>query len=79
MFSSVTAVECFISKFPLFFDLVEMERDELCGPIGEGGSISVAVVTAPGAVYIVHCLEVLGDLDGVHAAQVDCVLVGECL
>ena len=39
----------------------------------------MAVMTAPGAVYVMYCLEVLGDLAGVHAAPADSVLVGECL
>jgi hypothetical protein len=46
-------------------------------PIGEGGSIGVAVVTA-GTVGIMQ-FEVLGDLAGVHAAPADNVLVSECL
>jgi hypothetical protein len=37
----------------------------------------VAVVAAPGTVNIMQCLEVLGDLAGVHAAPADSVLVGE--
>jgi hypothetical protein len=37
----------------------------------------VAVVAAPGAVKIMHSLEVLGDLAGVHAAPADSALVGE--
>ena len=39
----------------------------------------MAVVAAPGAVNIMHSLEVLGDLAGVHAAPADSVLVGERL
>ena len=39
----------------------------------------MAVVAALGTVDIMHCLEVLGDLAGVHASPADSVLIGECL
>jgi hypothetical protein len=39
----------------------------------------VAVVAAPGTVNIMHSLEILGDLAGVHAAPADSVLVSESL
>jgi hypothetical protein len=38
----------------------------------------MAVLAAPGTVNIMHCLEILGDLAGVHAVPADSVLVGEC-
>ena len=78
MFGSVAAVEGFISEFPLIFDLIEEQCDELGDPVGEGGSVGIAVVAAPGTVNIMHCLEILGDLAGVHAAPANSVLVGEC-
>ena len=79
MLRVVAAVECFVSEFPLIFELVEQQRDELGSPVGEARSIGVAIVAAPGAVNIMHSLEVLGDLAGVHAAPADSVLVGERL
>jgi hypothetical protein len=75
----IAAVECFISEFPLVFDLGNQQRDQLGGPIGEAGSIGLAVVTAPGTVNIMNSLEVLGDFSGVHAAPADSVLFGERL
>jgi hypothetical protein len=48
-------------------------------PVGEEGSVGLVVVTAPLTVNILHSLEVLGDLAGVHAAPADSVLVGEHL
>jgi hypothetical protein len=39
----------------------------------------VAVVAALETVKSMHCLEILGDLAGVHATLADSVLIGECL
>ena len=39
----------------------------------------MAVVAASGTVNVMHCLEVLGDLAGVHATPANSVLIGECL
>ena len=39
----------------------------------------MAVVAASGTVNVMHCLEVLGDLAGVHATPADSDLIGECL
>jgi hypothetical protein len=36
------------------------------------------IVGASGTLDIMHCLEILGDLAGVHSAPADSVLVGEC-
>jgi hypothetical protein len=77
VFGVIAAVECFISEFPLSFDLVEEECDQLGGPVGEAGSVDVAAATAPGTVSIIHSLEVSGDLAGAHAAPADIVLIGE--
>jgi hypothetical protein len=77
LFGVIAALECFLSEFTLIFDLVEENRDQLVGLVGEAGSVSLAVVTASGTVNIMHSLEVLGDLAGVHAAPFDSVLVGE--
>jgi hypothetical protein len=63
----------------LIFDLVEQKRDELGGSVEAAGSIGLAVVAAPGTAIIMHSLEVLGDLVGVHAVPTDSILVGECL
>jgi hypothetical protein len=43
-------------------------------------TFDVAVVAALGTTgNIMHCLEVLGDLAGVHATTADSVLIRECL
>jgi hypothetical protein len=79
MFSAVAAVECFITEFPLISDFVEEKRDKLGGPVGESCSICVAVVAALETVNIMHCLEILGELVGIHETPADSVMVSECL
>jgi hypothetical protein len=74
VFGAVAAVECFILEIPLIFDLIEHARDELGGPVGEAGRIGLVGVAAPGTVnIIIHSLEVLGDLAGVHATPADSI------
>jgi hypothetical protein len=57
VFGVIAAVECFISKFLLIFNLVEQYHDQFGGSVGEAGSVGLAVVTALGTVNIMDSLE----------------------